>query len=58
MIVAGDLPPSRGNSFSQVVIRLGNGETVEMEVAAWRRKSSREEVERRFTSRTALDQTP
>ena len=29
MIVAGDLPPSRGSSFSQVVIRLGNGEAVE-----------------------------
>ena len=58
MIVAGDLPPSRGNSYSQVVVRLGNGEAVEMKEVAKKRKNSREEVERRSTSHTALDQTP
>ena len=58
MIVAGDLPPSQGSSYSQVVIRLGNGEAVEMKEVAKKRKSSREEAERRFTSHTALDQTP
>ena len=56
MIVAGDLPPSRGSSFSQVVVRLGNGEVEMKEVA--KKRSSREEVEERFTSHTALDQTP
>ena len=57
MIVAGDPPPSRGSSYSQVVVRLGKREEVEMKETS-KRRSSREEVERRFTSHTALDQTP